>query len=64
MELTEQVVMNCLFSDDAYVRKALPFIEREYFQTESNKIIFDMIKNHIEKYNDLPTKESLLILPS
>jgi len=61
MELTEQVVMNCLFSDDAYVRKALPFIEREYFQTESNKIIFDMIKNHIEKYNDLPTKESLLI---
>tara|TARA_Y100000389_G_scaffold88531_2_gene84956 strand:+ start:5378 stop:6766 length:1389 start_codon:yes stop_codon:yes gene_type:complete len=61
MELTEQVVMNCLFADEAYVRKALPFVEREYFQNESNKVVFDLMKTHIEKYNDLPTKDSLLI---
>ena len=61
MELTEQVVMNCLFADEAYVRKALPFVERDYFQNESNKVVFDLIKTHIEKYNDLPTKDSLLI---
>ena len=61
MELTEQVVMNCLFADDAYVRKALPFIDREYFQSESNKTVFDLMKNHIEKYNELPTKDSLMI---
>ena len=56
MELTEQVVMNCLFADDAYVRKALPFIDREYFQSESNKTVFDLMKNHIEKYNELLIK--------
>ena len=61
MELTEQVVMNCLFADEAYVRKALPFVEMEYFQNESNKVVFDLMKTHIEKYNDLPTKDSLLI---
>lgn len=61
MELTEQVVMNCLFADEAYVRKALPFVERDYFQNESNKVVFDLMKTHIEKYNDLPTKDSLLI---
>ena len=61
MELTEQIVMNCLFSDDGFVRKAMPYIEREYFQTESNKIVFDMMKVHIEKYNELPSRESLLV---
>ena len=61
MELTEQTVLNCLFSDEEYVRKTLPFIEREYFVTESNKVIFDMIQHHIEKYNTVPTKDSLLI---
>ena len=61
MELTEQVVMNCLFADEAYVRKALPFVDREYFQNESNKVVFDLMRTHIEKYNDLPTKDSLLI---
>jgi len=61
MELTEQTVLNCLFSDEEYVRKTLPFIEREYFQTESNKVVFDLISNHILKYNSVPTKESLLI---
>jgi replicative DNA helicase len=61
MELTEQVVMNCLFADEAYVRKALPFIERDYFQSESNKIVYDLMQSHIEKYNDLPTKDSLMI---
>ena len=57
MELTEQVVMNCLFADEAYVRKALPFIEKDYFQSESNKIVYDLMRTHIEKYNDLPTKD-------
>ena len=61
MELTEQVVMNCLFADEAYVRKALPFIEKDYFQSESNKIVYDLMRTHIEKYNDLPTKDSLMI---
>ena len=27
MELTEQIVMNCLFSDEGYVRKALPYVD-------------------------------------
>jgi len=61
MELTEQTVLNCLFSDEEYVRKTLPFIEREYFVTESNKVIFDMVQHHIEKYNTNPTRDSLLI---
>ena len=61
MELTEQTVLNCLFSDEEYVRKTLPFIEREYFQSESNKVVFDMMQYHIEKYNTVPTRDSLLI---
>jgi hypothetical protein len=53
MELTEQVVMNCLFADDAYVRKALPFIVHYTFQYDfsSNQIQFYSIRS--ESINDL-----------
>ena len=48
MELTEQIVMNCLFSDEGYVRKALPYVEREYFQSESNKYVFDLMSIYLQ----------------
>lgn len=54
------IISNLLF-DESYCRKVLPFVKKEYFSEESEKIIFQKIFDHISKYDSLPTKESLLI---
>jgi len=61
MEKIEFVVLRNLVNDEKYTRKVLPFIKSEYFEEESEKIVFEEIQNFVEKYNDLPTKEILSI---
>ncbi len=61
MEKIEFVVLRNLVNDEKYTRKVLPFIKSEYFEEESEKIVFEEIENFVEKYNDLPTKEILSI---
>jgi predicted ATP-dependent serine protease len=39
----------------------LPFIQSNYFNNNSEKTLFIEIQNFIEKYNSLPTKESIII---
>jgi replicative DNA helicase len=57
MQLT---VLKNLLSDENYVRRVSPFLRGEYFDA-ANKTVFQHITEHIEKYNTVPTKESLLI---
>jgi archaellum biogenesis ATPase FlaH len=49
--------------DDDYMRRVLPFILEEYFTLNDRveRTIFIRIKEFIEKYNTLPTKEAIII---
>ena len=57
----ERTVLAQLISNEDYTRKTIPFLKEEYFLEKSDKIVFQEIKKFLEKYNNLPTKESLLL---
>ena len=61
METVETTILKNLLYTDEYSRKVLPFLKKEYFEDYNEKIIFEEIFNFISKYNNLPTKETLLI---
>ena len=44
-----------------YARKVIPFIKKEYFESESHKVIFEEIYSFLSSYDKLPTKEALSI---
>ena len=57
----EALVLKNLLLDEEYVRKALPFLKREYFQDTENKVLFDVVDKFFKDYNTMPTKEALAI---
>ena len=61
METVETTILKNLLYTDEYSRKVLPFLKKEYFEDYNEKIIFEEISNFIEKFNNLPTKETLII---
>jgi replicative DNA helicase len=43
------------------MRKVIPFLKRDYFIDNTEKIVYDKIKNFIDEYNVIPTKDALVI---
>ena len=61
MERLETTILrNLIFSED-YSRKVIPFIEPEYFEQRSEKVIFEEITSFIVKYGSSITIEALNI---
>ena len=54
------ILRNLLYNEE-FVRKVLPFIRPEYFQDQSQKIIFQEISSFVEEFNNIPSKEVLNI---
>ena len=61
MERIETTAIRNLIHNEEYCRKVLPFIKEEYFIDRLEKLIFTEIYQFVNKYNNLPTKESLSI---
>ena len=57
----ETTILNNLFFHEDYARKVLPFLKEDYFPLRTDKILFTEIYKFVEKYNNLPTKESITI---
>ena len=60
-ERLETTILNNLFYQEEYARKVLPFLKEDYFPLRTDKILFTEIYKFVEKYNNLPTKESITI---
>jgi archaellum biogenesis ATPase FlaH len=43
------------------MRKVIPFLKRDYFLETNEKIVYDKVKNFIDQYNSLPSKDALVI---
>jgi replicative DNA helicase len=43
------------------MRKVIPFLKRDYFIENNEKIIYDKIKGFIDDYNAIPSKDALVI---
>ena len=61
MERVEVLILRNLIHNEEYARKVIPFIKKEYFEEESQKILYGEISDFISNYNKLPTKEILQI---
>lgn len=59
--MIEKTILSHLVYNEDYARKVLPFLKDEYFISSPEKLTFQLIANHIRKYNKLPTRESLLL---
>ena len=54
-------ILNNLIHDEEYTRKVIPFIEEDYFEDRSDKIVFEEISTFLKEYDSLPSKEVLHI---
>ena len=59
MNSLEFTILNNLVSNDQFRRQVFPYLKREYFEEQSNKLLFNLISEFITKYEKCPTKESL-----
>ena len=57
----ERTTLTHLIYNEDYTRKVLPFIKPEYFANRNERVVFEEIEKFLEKYNSLPTKETLTI---
>ena len=57
----ERTTLTNLIYNEDYTRKVLPFIKPEYFANRDERVVFEEIEKFLDKYNSLPTKETLTI---
>ena len=57
----ERIILRNLFYNEDFTRKALPFIKSEFFTNHSESTLFGEINEFVNKYKNLPTKETILV---
>jgi len=57
----ENTILSNLIHNEDYTRKVLPFLKEEYFKIREEVIIFNVINDFVIKYNNLPSKEAIII---
>lgn len=57
----ELLIIKNLFFNEEYTRRVLPFIEPEYFKEYHEKLLVSKIREFINTYEHLPTREAILI---
>ena len=60
-ERIETTILSNLFYKEDYARKVLPFLKEDYFPLRTEKVLFAEIYKFVQKYNNLPTKEAIII---
>ena len=59
--MIEKTVLTHLVYNEEYARRTLPFLKTEYFQNPTERLVFDLVDNYVKTYNDLPSREALVI---
>ena len=57
--MLEEIIFSHLLFNEEYSRKVIPFLKNDYFQTRTNKILFELIDGYVKTYNVVPSKEAL-----
>lgn len=61
MDRKETIILRSLITNEPYVRRVLPFLDEDYFLDKTERLIFGRVKSFIDKYNTLPTGETLMV---
>lgn len=54
-------ILKNLVRNSEYSGKVLPFLKREYFESQAEQRLFDVIKSYIDKYSITPKINSIMI---
>tara|TARA_B110001454_G_scaffold134381_1_gene125095 strand:+ start:2788 stop:4164 length:1377 start_codon:yes stop_codon:yes gene_type:complete len=57
----EQVILENLIYSEEYVRKVIPFLKASYFMNFEDQKVFTIIRDFVEKYNNPPTKQAVIL---
>lgn len=56
-----EIILRNLTSNEEYLRKVIPFLKEEYFETSEQKTYFKTVEKYFLNYNTPPSKEALQI---
>ena len=56
-----RLILSNLAYNDSFSRRVAPFLSEEYFEDNSDKIIFKIVSGFIKEYNTTPTKDAIII---
>src|SRR5271166_5860101 len=59
--MIEKIILTHLAMNETFARITLPYLIKEYFTERNNQVVFELTRDYINKYNNLPSKEALLI---
>ena len=59
--MIEKTILSHLIFNEPYARKCLPFLRDEYFQNQPDKVVYKLISDYVQKYNNTPTREVLFL---
>jgi replicative DNA helicase len=58
LSIENTILSNLIYNED-YARRVIVFLKGDYFQSNTDKIVFDEIQKFYSKYNNVPSKEAL-----
>ena len=61
MVKTETLILKHLLDDESFTRRTLPYLKSDYFSDRTEKLVYQAIDKFVNKYNNLPTREALII---
>lgn len=59
--MVQNLIFENLCFNSEFQKKVWPYLKKEYFTSNQEKIIFDLFSGYFDKYKRMPTKEALLI---
>lgn len=59
--LIERTIFNNLLNNEQYARKTIPFLRVDYFHDRTDRVVFELIGDYVDRYAAFPTKEALLV---
>lgn len=57
----ENTILANLLNNEEYSRKTFPFLKQEYFSDSASSTVFRLLADHVNKFNNFPSKEVLFI---
>jgi replicative DNA helicase len=57
----EQTIISNLTKNEEYSRKVIPYLEKTLFSDNTERLVYEVIDNHIKTFNALPSNEALVI---
>ena len=60
-EQFEKTLLSNLIHNEDFTRKTLPFLKEDFFRNRDEVTLFNIVNNFVTKYNNLPSKEAIII---